>query len=206
MSWFRWRLSSLLQMPAMPFPKFPRPMPVPRGFKKARPIILTMWKTQVPESEYLFPEVANRYVQWVRQIAAWLALLLLVIPLFVIFPILCVLLVLLLYPFAILYRQKDPFVRHCYSAAGFPTIFVRRYRHSFERREMEWDYEMGKPIPLSRERKRPFYPTRSNIRAQSSSLFLTKLPVELRLEIYKHVFIGDGIHTHVEVHWTRKPG
>ncbi len=207
--WYRIQLSKFWEILAIDFPSFPRlPRPAPRGRTNngTRPIMMTMIRNQAMESGYFFPKVSNRYVQLLRQIAVWLGYLLLIVALFVIFPIFCFLVALISCPFMMIRGYKDELLRMCFNAAEVPSIFLGSYRHSFVKREREWDYEMGKPIPLPRDRKRRLSQIRSKIGFQSSSSFLAKLPVEIRLEIYKYAIVQDSNHVHLAVHWTRRPG
>ena len=57
------------------------------------------------------------------------------------------------------------------------------------RRARIWDFEMGKPraIPLQKRRR---LSVSDQSRCQPTSQLLSKLPPEIRLHIYKHVFVG----------------
>ena len=59
-------------------------------------------------------------------------------------------------------------------------------RSPSQRQQAEWDYELGKPPPLPRKRKRRLSEGQNELKTQSSSLFLSKLPAEIRLQIYEH--------------------
>lgn len=188
------------------FPRLPRAAAQGRPNNRTRPIVMTIIRNEEMESGYFFPKGRSRYVQWMRQIAAWLGYLLLIVILFIIFPIFCFIVALITCPFMMLRGYKDELVQMCFDATDVPKILLARYRRSFEQREREWDYEMGKPVPLPQQRIRCLSQARSQVASQTTSPFLTKLPVELRLQIYKYVIIGKAIHVHVAVHWTRKSG
>ena len=78
--------------------------------------------------------------------------------------------------------------------------------HEFcEKEEEVWDLEMGRPPALPTQRKRDLSPTPFSERA-SPCIFLTKLPPELRLQIYEYVLVGESKHIHIAVQRTQRPG
>ena len=93
----------------------------------------------------------------------------------------------------------------CLDAIKVPGLVLSKYRSFFQRQQAEWDYEMGKPPPLPRKRKRRLSRGQDELKPQSSSLFLSKLPAEIRLQIYREVISGDCIHLHLAVHRLKDP-
>jgi len=75
------------------------------------------------------------------------------------------------------------------------------FLRSNRRRGKVWDFEMGRPRPVPFDRRRRL--SEAATRApQTTSAFLTKLPPELRVQIYSHVFVGNSAHLHVMQHKT----
>ena len=141
---------------------------------------------------------------------------LLVFIFLIIFPILCIIVAFLMFPFdwfltfALSYSRFPPKYNYecmglCLDAIKVPGLVLSKYRSIFQRQQAAWDYEMGKPPPLPQKRKRRLSLGRNEPEYQASSAFLTKLPAELRLQIYGYVIAGDCIHLHLAVHRTKKP-
>ena len=67
-----------------------------------------------------------------------------------------------------------------------------------KRRGKVWDYEMGKPraIPPNR-RPLSHYQHMKAAKTQGGSSFLSKLPTEVRMQIYRELFVGDSSHLHI---------
>ena len=131
----------------------------------------------------------------------------------IIFPLICIALALIMFPFdwiltcAFSSRRMPKYnyecMGFCSDAIKIPGLVLGSYRSFFQRQQAEWDYELGKPPPLPRKRKRRLSEGQNELKTQSSSLFLSKLPAEIRLQIYEQVIFGDCIHLHVAVHRTR---
>ena len=67
------------------------------------------------------------------------------------------------------------------------------------RRGKIWDFEMGRPRPIpleSRRRLSEESPARDRP-CQSGSAFLSVLPPEIRVLIYRELFVGDSSHLHI---------
>lgn len=206
--WHRVQANKLRQM--IYYPSFPRlPMPAARGVQacnRRRPIMITMIRNEPMESAYFFPKVPSKYVQLSRQIASWLGYLPLTIISFVIWPILYYTVLLIVCPFMMFSRYKDELRRLFFDVADVPKVVLAKYRRIFYQRQREWDYEMGMPVPLPQQRKRDLSQIRSRLDCQTSSSFLARLPIELRLHIYKYVVAEASSHVHIAVHWTKVPG
>ena len=67
------------------------------------------------------------------------------------------------------------------------------------RRGKVWDYEMGRPrpIPLDSRRRLSEDSGTSTKTSQSGSALLTKLPPEIRVLIYRQLFVGESKHLHI---------
>ena len=67
-----------------------------------------------------------------------------------------------------------------------------------KRRGRVWDYEMGRPraIPPNR-RPLSHHQHMTAAKAQEGSRFLSRLPPEIRMQIYRELFVGDSSHLHV---------
>ena len=133
----------------------------------------------------------------------------------IVFPILCITLALLLFPIdwlltCLFSARRLPNYHYvcmgaCLDAIKLPGFVLARYRSCFQRQQAEWDYELGKPPPVPQRRKRRLSRGHENRKVQSSSLLLSTLPAELRLQIYGHVIAGDCMHLHIAVHRIRGP-
>ena len=67
-----------------------------------------------------------------------------------------------------------------------------------KRRGKVWDYEMGKPRAIPPDRHRLSLDGQRNAtRQEPDSRSLFKLPPEVRLQIYKEVFVGGTEHVHI---------
>lgn len=67
-----------------------------------------------------------------------------------------------------------------------------------KRRGRIWDYEMGKPRAIPQNRRRLSHDQQTGItRPQNDSTFLSKLPPEIRMQIYKELFVGRSSHLHI---------
>lgn len=67
------------------------------------------------------------------------------------------------------------------------------------RRGKVWDFEMGRPRPIPLESRRRLSEDlpRDRTTSQAKSSFLTKLPPEIRLHIYRDIFVGASDHLHI---------
>ena len=67
------------------------------------------------------------------------------------------------------------------------------------RRGRVWDFEMGRPRPIPLESRRRLSEDSERLERpdQSGSAFLTKLPPELRMLIYREIFVGGSDHLHI---------
>lgn len=69
---------------------------------------------------------------------------------------------------------------------------------STKRRGHVWDYEMGKPRAVPQDRHRLSLDIRPKDTPQDQfSSFLFKMPAEVRLQIYREVFVGGSLHLHI---------
>ena len=133
----------------------------------------------------------------------------------VIFPLICIIMALVMFPFDWILTcafgsRRMPNYNYecmgvCSDAIKVPGLVLGKYRSFFQRQQAEWDYELGKPPPLPRKRKRRLSEGQNELKTQSSSLFLSKLPAEIRLQVYEYVISGDCIHLHMAVHRTKDP-
>ena len=139
----------------------------------------------------------------------------LVLIFLVIFPLIVIAIALVMFPFDWILTcasspRRMPSYKYecmgiCLDAIKVPGLVLSKYRSFFQRQQAEWDYELGKPPPLPRKRKRRLSRGQNELKAQSSSLFLNKLPAEIRLQIYENVISGDCIHLHLAVHRLKDP-
>lgn len=67
-----------------------------------------------------------------------------------------------------------------------------------KRRGRVWDYEMGKPRAIPQDR-RPLSQHQDMKAApvENDSPFLSRLPLEIRMQIYREVFVGRSSHLHI---------
>ena len=87
------------------------------------------------------------------------------------------------------------------SVAVLPFNLLRFYHLQCKRQAQEIAFEREKPRPLPplrlrRRLSQAPYCAESQLRAS----FFTKLPFEIRLQIYKEVIIGNGDHVHIVVY------
>lgn len=92
---------------------------------------------------------------------------------------------------------------------GWPIRWHRRINNYYWQRSKSlssgWDVEKAKPLPLVRLRR---YALSQEILTspQTKSPLMTKLPVELRLQIAREVINGESDHVHIIVQHMDKPG
>jgi len=79
------------------------------------------------------------------------------------------------------------------------------YRDNSKRLASEWDIEKARPIPLARL-PRGFDSQELLTSSLPGPSGITRLPIELRLQIYREVILGNSTHVHITVHRARKPG
>ena len=74
-----------------------------------------------------------------------------------------------------------------------------------KRRGKVWDYEMGKPRAVPQNRRRLSHDLQNKAtKVQADSQFLSKLPPEVRLQIYREVFVGGSSHLHIMTRRTKE--
>ena len=88
-----------------------------------------------------------------------------------------------------------------YTNAGvLPWKMLWFYHLRCKRQAQEMAFEKEKPRPLPLQLRRRLSGAPYCAESQLRASFLTKLPFEIRLQIYKEVIAGEGNHVHVVVH------
>lgn len=91
----------------------------------------------------------------------------------------------------------------CNNFALLPVKLVSKYTRFLQWRASLLEFERGKPAPYP-EGRRGLSLVPNQAKAQSESSFFAKLPLELRLQIYKEFIVGESKHLHVVVHRTAR--
>lgn len=105
-----------------------------------------------------------------------------------------------LFPLCCMQRGRKVFIYAYVIAVLLPGRFIWfNFLIRNRRRGKVWDFEMGRPrpVPLKSRRRLSQDLSPAGKAFQTPSMFLTKLPPEVRLQIYRHLFIGRSTHFHI---------
>ena len=152
----------------------------------------------------LLAKVCHKELPWIVQIRCGLGYLLLVLAILVCCPLVYILLPILSCPLLCSSAGRQRFRLIHKHAVVLPFKIVWFYHLRCERRAQEIAFEREKPRPIPLQLRRRLSQTPHCPETQLRALFFTKLPFEIRLQIYKEVIIGDGKHVHVVVHSPKK--
>ena len=136
-----------------------------------------------------------------RQICCGLGYVLIVLAILVCSPFVYNLLPILLCPLLCSSAGRQRFKLVYKNAAVLPFKILGFYHLRCKRQAQEIAFEREKPRPLPLQLRRRLSQAPTCAETQLGSSFFTKLPFEIRLQIYREVIVGDdGKHVHVVVH------
>ena len=95
-------------------------------------------------------------------------------------------------------RQRFKLIYKYAAILPFKILWLYHVRCTREAQERAFEMEKPRPLPLQLRRRLSQAPYCAE--SQLTSPFFSKLPFEIRLQIYKEVVVGDGEHVHVVVH------
>ena len=150
-------------------------------------------------AQKLLGKACHKELSWIGRIFCGLGYVLIVLVILVCSPIVYNLLPILLCPLLCSSAGRQRFKLIYKNAAVLPFKLLWFYHLRCKRQAQQIAFEREQPRPLLLIRRRLSqapYCAESQIKA---SLF-TKLPFEIRLQIYKEVIVTDGSHIHVVVH------
>ena len=154
----------------------------------------------------LLGKAYHKELPWIAQICYGLGYVLIVLVILVCSPFVYSLLPIILCPLLCSSTGRQKFRLIYKNAAVLPFKALWFYHLLCRRQAQEIAFEREKPRPLPLQLRRRLSQVPYGAETQLGASFFTKLPFEIRLQIYKEVIIGDGKHVHVVVHspW-RKP-
>ncbi len=151
-------------------------------------------------AQKLLGKACHRELPWIAQICCGLGYVLIVLIILACSPLVYNLLPILLCPLLCSSTGRQRFKLIYKSAAVLPFRILWFYHLSCKRQAQEIAYEKEKPRPLPLQLRRRLSQAPCCAETQLKASFFTKLPFEIRLQIYKEVIVGDGKHVHVVVH------
>ena len=154
----------------------------------------------------LLAKICHKDLPWVVKVCCGLGYLLLVLAILVCSPLVYILLPILSCPLLCSSSGRQRFKLIHKHAVVLPFKIVWFYHLRCERRAQEIAFEREKPRPIPLQLRRRLSQAPHCPETQLKALFFSKLPFEIRLQIYREVIIGDGKHVHVVVHSPKKDG
>ena len=155
------------------------------------------WCREAPRNMVLF---------WLSLVTNLVAYSLFLAALLFIYPFVYVLFLVLLFPVWLLGPNgQENFNRNHRNVMNAVPRVLGRYERHCERQSEQFNFEMGKPCRLPLERKHSLGQSHHRLVPQTSSPLLTKLPAELRIQIYQYVIVGDSTHLHIIVQRNTHP-
>lgn len=148
----------------------------------------------------LLGKACHRELHWIAQICCGLGYVIIVLAILVCIPVVYLLLPIILSPLLCYTAGRQRFKLIIKNSAIFIVKVVWFYHVLCKRQAQELAYEREKHRPLPLQLRRRLSHTPCCPETQLKSSFFTKLPFEIRLQIYKEVIVGDGDHVHVVVH------
>lgn len=148
----------------------------------------------------LVAKAYHREFSWLGQVCCGLGYVSIVLGILVCSPFVYNLLPILLCPLLCSSGGRQRFKIIYKTAAVLPFKILWFYHLRCKRQAQEIAFEREKPHPLPLQLRRRLSQAPCYAETQLGSLFFTRLPFEIRLQIYKEVIIGDGKHVHVVVH------
>lgn len=148
----------------------------------------------------LLAKACHRELPWLGQLCCGLGYVLIVLAILVCSPFVYNLLPIFLCPLLCSSRGRQRFKIVYKNAAVLPFKILLFYHLRCKRQAQKIAFEREKPRPLSLQLRRRLSQVPWCAETQLEASFFTKLPFEIRLQIYKEVIVGDGKHVHVVVH------
>lgn len=151
-------------------------------------------------SQKLLTKAYHEDLPCVQQVCCALGYALIVLAILVCSPLVYNLLPILLCPLLCSSAGRQRFKLVYRSAAVLPFKILWFYHLRCKRQAQEIAFERERPRPLPLQLRRRLSQAPCSAETQLEASFFTKLPFEIRLQIYKEVIVGDGKHVHVVVH------
>lgn len=148
----------------------------------------------------LVAKACHRDLPWLGQVCCGLGYVLIVLAILVCSPFVYNLLPIILCPLLCYSGGRQRFKIVYKTAAVLPFKMLWFYHLHWKRQAQIIAFEREKPRPLPLQLRRRLSQAPCFPEIQLEALFFTKLPFEIRLQIYKEVIVGDGKHVHVVVH------
>ena len=149
----------------------------------------------------LLAKTCHKELPRMGQICCGLGYVLIVLTILVCSPFVYNLLPILLCPLLCSSAGRQRFKLIYKNAAVLPFKILWFYHLRCKRQAQEIAFEREKPRPLPLQLRRRLSQAPICAETQLGSSFFTKLPFEIRLQIYREVIVGDdGKHVHVVVH------
>lgn len=148
----------------------------------------------------LVAKACHRELPWIGQVCCGLGYVLIVLVILVCSPIIYNLLPIFLCPLLCSSAGRQRFKSIYKDAAVLPFKMLWIYHLHCKRQAQEIAFEREKPRPLPLQLRRRLSQAPYCAESQVKAPFFTKLPFEIRLQIYKEVIVGNGEHVHVVVH------
>lgn len=148
----------------------------------------------------LLAKTCHKELPWIVQICCALGYVLIVLVILVCSPLIYNLLPILLCPLlcSSAGRQRYRLIYKSAAILPFRILWFYHLRCRWQAQEVAFERERPHPLPLQLRRRLSQAPYCAE--SQSRASFFTKLPFEIRLQIYREVIVGDGEHVHVVVH------
>ena len=154
----------------------------------------------------LFSKIYHKDLSWTRRICSVLGYIIILLIILVCSPLIYILLPILLSPLLCTSAGRQRFKSIYKNAAVLPFKFLWFYHLRCKWRAQGIAFEREKPRPLPLRPRRRLSQAPYGAESQMRASFFTKLPFEIRLQIYKEVIIGDGEHVHIVVHSPMRNG
>lgn len=148
----------------------------------------------------LLAKTCHKDLPWMGQVCCGLGYVLIVLAILICSPFVYNLLPILLCPLLCSSAGRQHFKLIYKNAAVLPFKILWFYHLRCKRQAQELAFEKEKPRPLPLQLRRRLSQAPHCAETQLRASFFTKLPYEIRLQIYKEVIVGDGKHVHVVVH------
>ena len=154
----------------------------------------------------LLSKIYHKDLSWTRRTCCALGYLIILLIILLCSPLIYNLLPILLCPLLCSSAGRQKFKSVYKNAAVLPFKVLWLYHLCCKRHAQAVAFEREKPRPLPLRLRRRLSQAPYCAESQLRASFFTKLPYEIRLQIYKEVIIGDGQHVHIVVHGPMRNG
>ena len=148
----------------------------------------------------LFNKIYHKDLSWIRRTCCALGYIAILLIMLVSSPLIYNILPIILCPLLCSSAGRQKFKSVYKNAAVLPFKILWFYHLRCKRQAQRTAFEREKPRPLPLRLRRRLSQAPYCAESQLRASFFTKLPFEIRLQIYKEVIIGDGEHVHIVVH------